>query len=83
MRPRQWRQETQTSAMLDPCTPTERAILLGWLFGRGKVMTSYEVAALLGVQPRRARSLLNEASRMVPIFRDDDGRWKVCQDYED
>ena len=68
--------------MLDPCTPGERAILLGWLFGRGKVMTAQEVAIMLGVKDRRARSLLNEASRMIPIYRDDDGKWRVCQDYE-
>lgn len=69
--------------MLDPCTPGERAILLGWLFGRGKVVTAHEVAAILGIKDRRARSLLCEASRMIPIYRDDDGLWRVCQDYED
>jgi hypothetical protein len=65
-------------ALMDPCTPGERAVLLGWLFALGKIMTARDVADLLGIKDRRARSLLNEASRIIPIYRDDDGLWRVC-----
>ena len=64
--------------MIDPVTPVERTALLVWLLANGRTMTAPQVATLLSIGNRRARSLLCELSRVVPIYRDDNGLWRTC-----
>jgi len=64
--------------MADPVTPQERAAVLTWFMAQGGSATAQRVARMLGVQPRRAQDLLNELSRVIPIYRTDRGNWQVC-----
>lgn len=64
--------------MLDPCTPTERVAVVVYLLTIGRRMTALEAARIVGVNDRSARDMLNRISRMVPIYRDDDGKWTIC-----
>ena len=63
---------------MDPDTPQERVGALVWRLATGQKMTTRQVADLLSLKKRRARSLMLELSRVLPIFRDDDGFWKRC-----
>jgi len=50
-------------------TPQERAALIAWRLARGEELTTRDVADCTGLTVRRARMLLNEISRVVPIHR--------------
>lgn len=64
--------------MLDPCTPTERTAALVYLLTIGRQMTAQDAAHIVGITDRSARDILNRISRVVPIYRDDDGKWTIC-----
>ena len=63
--------------MSEPCTPQERAAALTWFMANGGSASARQVASMLGVKPRRAQALLNELSRVIPIFRMDCGNWRA------
>lgn len=64
--------------MPDPCTPIERTAVLVWLLCLGQSITAQEAAGIIGLSVHRCQVLLNELSRVLPIYRDDDHRWRYC-----
>ena len=66
--------------MSDPCTPYERAALLTWLFCAGGRYTALEVACRTGLQVRQAQYLLLSLTRVIPIYRANDGKWQLLTD---
>ena len=55
--------------------PQEKAGRIAWLLARGARLTVRQVAELTGLRRRAATDLLNTLSRVLPIYRGDDGRW--------
>jgi hypothetical protein len=56
-------------------TVTERAAFIGWQLMKGNTWTTAEVAALMGMSWQGAFEMLNKASRILPIYQDDQKRW--------
>ncbi|MEN6507087.1 MAG: hypothetical protein ABFD92_21330 [Planctomycetaceae bacterium] len=52
--------------------------MLVYLLTIGKRVTAQDAARIVGITDRSARDMLNRISRMVPIYRDDDGKWTIC-----
>lgn len=50
-------------------TSQERAMLVAWALCEGQKLTVKEVAVLTGLKPRSARTLLVQASRVLPIVK--------------
>ena len=57
-------------------TVTERAAFIGWRLMTGDAWTTREVAALMEVSYQGADQLLQRASRIIPIYRNEAGKWK-------
>ncbi len=66
--------------MPDPCTAYERAAYITYLLCQGGAYTAAEVAYRTGLQVRQAQYLLLDISRMVPIYRETDGKWQLLTD---
>lgn len=49
-------------------TPQERAAIIAWWLARGEELTTHDVARYTGLSIRRAQELLNELSRVIPIY---------------
>lgn len=63
-------------------TVTERAAFVGWRLMAGDVWTTQEVATLLGMSWQGAYQLLCGASRILPIYQDEQRRWTKIADLE-
>lgn len=63
-------------------TVTERAAFVGWRLMVGDVWTTQEVATLMGITYQGADQLLSRASRIIPIYRDSDRKWKRIEEKE-
>lgn len=56
---------------------TERIGLVTWSLMLGTAFTTAQVADLTGLTWGGAYRMLYRLSRVLPIYRDDDGRWTV------
>ena len=67
--------------LLTESTPTERAVLLIHWLHSGRELTTAVVAEDLQVSQRTAQRLFVAASRAgVPVYRDDDGVYRLLPD---
>lgn len=64
---------------LDELTPQERAARVTWAIAQGETMSTQQVATLAGMSERGARWLMARLSRVLPVFQDDSGLWRVCE----
>lgn len=62
-----------------PETPTERVAVVVWYLAHGMALHICEVQKLTALRPRQARDLMQRLSRVLPIYRDDGGVWRVCR----
>ena len=60
--------------------PIERATLLTQQFLDGREFTTSEAARMCGVSDRTARRDLNTMSRVIAIYRGEDGLWRVFEE---
>ena len=60
---------------LVPRTPTERVAYVTWRLAHGQKLTVAQVSAEIGVTERRARKMMDDISRMCPIYRNEAGEW--------
>jgi len=56
----------------------EKAALIAWHLAHGEGMTTNEVAEITGLTWGGAWRLMDRLSRVLPIYRDEDGMWSVC-----
>lgn len=56
-------------------TVTERAVFVGWRLMAGDVWTTQEVANILGMSWAGAYQLLCKASRILPIYQNEEKQW--------
>lgn len=59
--------------------PSERAIYLTYVLVSGRALTPQEAAEMTGVHLSTAYRILDRISRQVPLWRDEDGRWRVLE----
>lgn len=57
-------------------TAKDRAAMLAWKLARGAQLTTSDIASEYQISRKGAARFLNEISRVLPIIRDLDGRWK-------
>jgi predicted DNA-binding transcriptional regulator YafY len=70
-----------TMTYIAESTPTERAVLLIHWLHIGRELTTAEVADDLQISQRTAQRMFTAASRAgVPIYRDDDGVYRLLSD---
>lgn len=60
--------------------PVERAALITEKLMTGRGLTTAEAAELCGVSQRTAQRDLSDMSRVIAIYRHDDGVWRVLYD---
>lgn len=60
----------------DELTPQERAAIVAWFLARGEELTTRDIARYTGLSMRRAQSLINDLSRVLPIYFCV-GRWQM------
>lgn len=58
-------------------TPTERAAVVAYWLANGRAVTTASVAESLQVSQRTAQRLVVSVSRVLPIYRDDSGCWRL------
>ena len=58
-------------------TPTERAARLTYLLMSGRTLTAKEAAEATGVSVRHAYRILDKIGLVLPIYRDEDGRYML------
>lgn len=63
-------------------TATERAAFIGWRLMVGDMWTTQEIATLLGMDWSAAYKLLNRMSLILPIYQDEQKRWKRIPENE-
>lgn len=63
-------------------TPTERAAMITYWLANGRSLKTAEVAESLRVSERTAQRLVVSVSRVLPIYRDDLGFWRLAGDDE-
>jgi hypothetical protein len=63
---------------MTPETPSERVALVVWWLAHGEGLTTRQVSEITCLSWHGAASLLDRISRVLPIYRDDDGVWQVC-----
>ncbi len=65
-------------------TAQEKAALIAWHLAHGEGMTTADVASITGLTWGGAWWLMTRLSRVLPIYRDDDGVWAVsaCKELE-
>jgi DNA-binding IclR family transcriptional regulator len=68
--------------LLVEATPTERVAAVTFLLTKGDALTSAEIAERVDLTPHGARALLNRMSRVVPLYRDEHGCWRIAPDSE-
>lgn len=61
-------------------TPTERAAVVAYWLANGRTVTTADVAESLQVSQRTAQRLVVSVSRVLPIYRDDAGFWRLAAD---
>jgi len=61
-------------------TPTERAAQVTYWLANGKRLTTADVAESLQINQRTAQRLVVSVSRVLPIYRDDEGFWRLAAD---
>ncbi len=66
--------------LLVEATPSERAIYLTYLLVSGRALTAQEAAELLDVSVRTSQRILGRIARQAPVYRDDDGRWRLNEE---
>jgi hypothetical protein len=76
--------ELRPSGDTEQMTITARAFVIGVELGRGRSLTTAEVAELIGLTHHGAGQLMNRASlnRRAPLYQDDDWRWKLADNEE-
>lgn len=63
---------------MTPETPSERVALVVWWLAHGEGLTTRRVSEMTCLTWDGAAALLERVSRVLPIYRDDDGIWQVC-----
>lgn len=63
--------------MSEGLTPSERTALLTWALVERRALTAAEAATIIGMSENRARRLLNQVSRVLPIYTERRGRVEV------
>jgi len=61
-------------------TAQERAAVAIWQLAEGEILWTDELAEITGMSQDGVRMMLNRLSRVVPIYQQDDGRWKKMQE---
>lgn len=59
-------------------TSTERVALVTWYLAFGLALSSREVAQITGLSRRNAARLLENISRVLPIYQDEKFLWRLC-----
>jgi len=57
---------------------TERIARVVWPLAHGQPLTTRQAAALAGITPRGAWRMLTKLCRVLPIYQDDGGVWRVA-----
>lgn len=67
------------TSLPEPETSLERQAVIVWYLAHGMALSTREAAILMGVSDQRARKLLCDLARVLPLYRDDDWVWRRMQ----
>lgn len=69
-----------TSTLFRESTPTERGAKVTYLLLTRSSLTVAQTSNLLGLSARAAAKTLERVSRVVPIYEDEGGVWRVVEE---
>lgn len=61
-----------------PVTPSERVALVVWYMAHGMALAPSEIVQLTNLSSSAAWRMMCTISRVIPIYQDDKGIWRVC-----
>ena len=72
-------EEQITNASNSNYVPQERAAVITYYLVMGEALTTKEIADITCLKRRGALYLMARLCRVLPIYLDDDYRWRVCK----
>jgi len=57
-------------------TAHERATIVSWRLAEGAALSTREIAEMVGVTRQAAHYMMDSISRVAPVYRGDDSRWR-------
>lgn len=64
----------------EPETSSERVALVVWYMAHGMALAPSEVVKITGLSSSGAWRMMCAVSRVIPIYQDDAGIWRVLRD---
>ena len=75
-------EEKNSLTLLLESTPTERGAQVAYWLAHGRQLTTADIAESLQISQRTAQRLVTTVARVLPVYRDDDGRWVADAEIE-
>jgi len=66
---------------MDEYSTTERVAVLTWRLATGSAVSGSELATMFGMSRQGAHAMLARLSRVLPLYQDAAGRWRLVDEH--